>query len=195
VPAFKNEYVTLLNVYIPAGRTARYHKHSIDTAFAFVEGANVRVQILGEDATETNIPTGTIRYSDYSKKPLIHQVSNIDNKGFRVVALEIMYPEPGRFSASARSEVPEYKPVLDNERLRGWRLVLEPGQSVAAITQKAPGIRIVLNGGTIVESEPGQPDHDIDLKLGEFVWQEPDATRSIRNTGVTPVDFVEFELK
>ncbi len=25
VPAFKNEYVTMLNVYIPPGRTASYH--------------------------------------------------------------------------------------------------------------------------------------------------------------------------
>jgi hypothetical protein len=33
------------------------------------------------------------------------------------------------------------------------------------------------------------------LRPGDFSWQEPDATRSVRNTGATRIEFVEFELK
>jgi hypothetical protein len=45
---------------------------------------------------------------------------------------------------------------MDNERVRGWRLMLQPGESAAAITQTAPGLRIVIDGGEIVES-PASP--------------------------------------
>ena len=39
------------------------------------------------------------------------------------------------------------------------------------------------------------PDQDMNLKIGDFVWQEPGATRAVRNTSATRIEFVEFELK
>jgi hypothetical protein len=195
VPAFKNEYVTMLNVYIPPGRTTGYHKHSMDYVSCWVEEAQIRNQLLGLDPIEPKNPAGTVIYNGYTKKPVVHQVSNIDSKPFHAVGFEIMYPDAGRFSPSTRSDVPDYKVVLDNDRVRGWRLALDPGQSVAAITQKAPGVRIVVSGGSIVEGGPEHPDQDMDLKLGDFIWQDADATRTVRNNGTTRVEFVEFELK
>jgi hypothetical protein len=196
VPTFRNEYVTMLNIYIPAGRqTASYHKHSIDYVFVSVDAAKYTAQELGKEVLEPKFPAGTVLFGDYTKKPVVHRVSNIDTKPLHTVGFEIMFPEPGRFFPSTRSEVPAYKPVLDNERVRGWRLVLEPGESVAAITQKAPGVRIVLSGGELVESEPGRIGQDMILKQGDFMWQEPGATRTVHNTGITRIEFVEFELK
>jgi hypothetical protein len=195
VPAFRNEYVTMLNVNIPAGRTTLYHRHSIDYVYAVVETAKLKAQVFGEQVGDFDLPFGKVFFSGYAKKPVIHQILNVDDRPFHVVGFEIMYPEPGRFSPSSRAEVPAYKPVIDNERVRGWRLVIEPGDSIPAITEGAPGVRIVINGGDIVEDEPGHPDHDMNLKIGDFIWQEAGAIRAIRNTGATRVEFVEFELK
>lgn len=195
VPTFMNEYVTILNVYIPAGQTARYHQHSIDLVATVVETAKARAQVLGEEVVERKLPAGTVLFSGYTRKPLIHQIMNVDTNPYHVMAFEIMHPESGRFTPSTRSEVSAYRPVLDNERVRGWRLVLEPGDSVPAITQNAPGIRFVLNGGDIVEGQPEHPDQEMILKLGDFTWQEPGAIRTLRNVGATRVEFVEFELK
>jgi len=172
VPAFRNEFVTMLNVNIPAGRTTLYHKHSIDYVYAVVETAKLKAQVLGEQAGDFDLPFGKVFFSGYTKKPVIHQILNVDDRPFHVVGFEIMYPEPGRFSPSSRAEVPAYKPVINNERVRGWRLAVEPGESIPAITEGGPGVRIVLNGGDIVEGEPGHPDHDMNLKLGDFIWQE-----------------------
>jgi hypothetical protein len=74
-------------------------------------------------------------------------------------------------------------------------LVLEPGQTAAAITQKAPGLRVIIDGGEIAESVPGEPDRGMMLRLGDFYWQEPGATRAVRNIGSTRIELVEFELK
>jgi len=84
---------------------------------------------------------------------------------------------------------------MDNERARGWRLVLESGQSVPAITQAAPGIRIVVSGGELVESVTGQPDRAMSPKMGEFFWQDAGVTRTVRNTGTTRLELVEFEIR
>jgi hypothetical protein len=38
---------------------------------------------------------------------------------------------------------------------------LDPGQSVPAIIQQAPGVRIVVSGGILTESVPDQRDREI----------------------------------
>src|SRR5262249_17223475 len=122
--------------------------HSTDFAFVIVESAKLRTQEMGREAVERENPTpsGTVGCIGYNKKPEIHQVTNVDLKPFRVVGFEIMYPEAERFAQSSREEVSAYKLVLDNERVRAWRLVLDPGLSALSITQNAPGVRIVVKG-------------------------------------------------
>ena len=196
VPVFRNEYVALVNVYIPPGRVAGYHTHSLDQISVLVADADMVGQVLGEQPTPPRRnPRGNVNYVAYSKKAITPKVSNVGSTPFHNVVLSLMYPEPGRFTAGARADVAGYTQILDNERVRGWRLVLEPGQSVAAITQKAPGIRVVIDGGELAESVPGQAERGMAPKSGEFFWQEPDVTRAIRNTGTSRIQLVEFELK
>ncbi len=196
VPVFRNEYVALVNVYIPPGRVAGYHTHSLDQISVLVADADMVGQVLGEQPTPARRnPRGNVNFVAYSKKAMTHKVSNVGPTPFHNVVLAIMYPEPGRFTPGSRADVAGYAQVLDNERVRGWRLVLEPGQTVAAITQKAPGIRVVVDGGELSESVPGQAERAMAPKSGEFFWQEPGVTRAIRNTGTSRIQLVEFELK
>jgi hypothetical protein len=195
LPIFSNESVILLNVTIPPGRTAGYHRHETDSVFVIVEAARTRGQVLGAEPVEGQAPRGSVSYAGYANKPLTHQVTKVSANPFHVVEFEIVYPDPGRFSPSTRAEVPAYQSVLDNARVRGWRLVLEPGQSAPAITTKAPGVRIVVKGGELVESEPGQPDRGMSLKAADFMWQDANVTRAVSNIGNTPIELDEFELK
>ena len=196
VPVFRNEYVALVNVYIPPGRVAGYHTHSLDQISVLVADADMVGQVWGEPAGPARRnPRGNVGFTAYSKKAMTHKVSNVGPTPFNNVVITIMYPEPGRFSPGSRSEVPAYTQILDNERVRAWRLVLELGQSAAAIAQKAPGIRVVIGGGEIVGSVPGEPERTMAPKTGEFFWQEPGATRAVRNVGASRLELVEIELK
>ena len=60
---------------------------------------------------------------------------------------------------------------------------------------ESAGLRIIIDGGEIAESVPGAPDRGMALRLGDFYWQEPGATRTVRNIGTTRIELVEFELK
>ena len=85
--------------------------------------------------------------------------------------------------------------VFDNERARSWKLALEPGQSVGPITQSAPGLRVVIDGGEIADFVSGQLDRGLALRPGDFYWQEPGTARGIRNIGTSRLEIAEFELK
>ena len=198
LPVFKNEYVTLLNVYVPPQRNTGYHTHTTDSVSVNIEAAEMTNQNLGEaqPGPARRSRRGEASFTAYSKQPpRTHKASNVGTTPFHNVSFIFAYPTAGRFTPSSRVDASGYKQIMDNERVRGWRLALEPGQSAAAITPQAPGIRIVVDGGEIAESVPGQPDRGMSLKLGEFFWQEPGVTRAVRNIGATRVELVEFELK
>jgi hypothetical protein len=198
LPVFKNEFVTLLNVTVPPGRNTGYHTHTTDSVSVNVEAADTTNQNLGdaEPGPVRHSRRGEPSFTAYSKQPpRTHKASNVGTTPFHNISFLFAYPTPGRFTPGVRAEGSGYKQIMDNERVRGWRLTLEPGQSAAAISQQAPGIRIVLDAGEIAESVPGQSDRGMNLKLGEFFWQDAGVTRAVRNIGSSKVEFLEFEIK
>ena len=100
VPVFRNDYVALVNVYIPPGRVAGYHTHSLDQISVLVADADMVGQVLGEQPTPPRRnPRGNVNYVAYSKKAITHKVSNVGSTPFHNVVRSLMYPEPGRFTA------------------------------------------------------------------------------------------------
>jgi hypothetical protein len=195
VPVFKNEYITVANIYVPPGGKTGFHKHTGEALSVNVEEATMTNQELGdpEPKPAPRQISGRVSFTDYRPKPRIHQAINVGQTPLHNILL--IFDQPTGFAPSSRAEVPGYEQVLDNECARAWHVTLAPGQSLAAITQLAPGIRIVVRGGQFIESVPGAPDRPMAPKLGEFYWQDPGVTRSIRNIGTTPIELVEFELK
>ena len=199
MPIFKNDLAMLLNVYLPpgAGKGASiYHTHSRDQLSVLVQATKMGGQDLGGQPREERVGTrGNANYTAFSKKPMTHRGENVGTTPFQNIVVALLYPEPGRFSPSSRANIAGYTQLLDNERVRAWRLVLAPGQTAAAITQSAPGLRVVVDGGDLVESLPGQPDRGMHMRLGDFFWQDAGTTRAVRNSGTTTLNLVEFELK
>ena len=198
LPVFTNEYVTVLKILIPPGRNTGYHTHTEDSVSVNIVPADMTNQNLGssEVSRGERAQRGRAAYTPYSKEgPRTHKATNIGPTPFHNVSFIFKNRERGQFTPSSRANTAGYVQIMDNERVRGWRLVLEPGQSAAAITQTAPGIRIVLDGGELVESVPGHADRGWMLSSGEFYWQEPGITRGLRNIGTTRIEIEEFELK
>jgi hypothetical protein len=197
LPVFKNEYVTVLKIDVPPHRNTGFHTHTIDSVSVNVEEADMANQLPGEKQTAPQrSKRGQANFTAYSKQqPRTHKASNMGETPFHNVTFLLNYPQSGQFSPSSRTGVSGYTQIMDNERVRGWRIVLDPGQTAGSITQTAPGLRIVLDGSEIAELVPGQPDRGMNLRMGEFYWQNPGVTRAVRNTGTTRLEFIEFELK
>jgi hypothetical protein len=194
VPVFSNELVTVLNVFIPPHRESGYHRHSLDSVGVLISDTARTGQVLGAQATVTAPRgSGSANFTNYAREPLVHSVAITGDEPFHNIVVELLYPTPGRFTAGTRGQ--GYTQVLDNERVRIWRLVLEPGQTAPPITQSAPGVRVVIDGGELVESVPGRADRHKAPRKGEFFWQDAGQTRAVRNVGTTRIELVELELK
>ena len=196
VPAFSNEYVTVLNVFVPPGRTSGYHRHSLDSLGVLIGETDRTGQVPGAAETPTPRRTpGSVNFSFYSREPAVHTITIKGDAPFHNIVVELVKPSPYGFEPGLRDGVAGYTQVLDNERVRAWRLVLAPGAEAPAITQAAPGIRVVVAGGEIVERIAARPDRGIAPHAGEFFWQDAGATRAVKNVGTTRVELVEVELK
>ena len=194
VPMFSNEHVTVLNVLIPSQRDSGYHRHSLDTiAILMNDSARTNQTPGGEPFTRPAQPRGTVTFTPYAREPVVHTVAVQGESPFHNLVVELNHASSGGFSPGARGQ--GYTQVLDNERVRAWRLVLGPGQEASAITQRAPGVRVVVDGGELVEIVPGAPDRAMAPRHGELYWQEAGTTRTVRNVGTTRIELVELELK
>ena len=82
---------------------------------------------------------------------------------------------------------------MDTERVRAWRLKLNPGETAQMVKQTAPGARFVVAGGDVIEKRPGKPDQPLMLRNHDFMGL-PAEERDLENIGSSPVEIVEVEL-
>jgi hypothetical protein len=197
VPAFHNEYVTVVWIDIPGKRTTDYHIHSHDMTCVVIDDypPEAYSQPLGGPPGKPRRPArGEVSYVAYFGQPATHQAVNPGSLSMHSICAQLNSPKAYGFTPRVR-DVPGYTQVLDNERVRAWRLVLDPGQTAPAITQDAPGLRVIVSGGEITEIAPGKRDRGMMLRQDHFYWQDPGAKRQVRNIGTTRIELVEFEFK
>jgi hypothetical protein len=197
LPVFKNEFVTVLKIDLPPHRNTGFHTHTTDSVSVNIEDADMANQLPGQPQTPPQrSKRGQANFTAYSKgPPRTHKATNMGETPFHNVSFLFDYPQPGRFQPSSRAGAAGYTQIMDNERVRGWRLVLAPGETAGSITQTAPGLRVVLDGGEIAELVPGAAPRGMNLRMGEFYWQDAGTTREVRNTGTARLELIEFELK
>ena len=143
LPVFKNEYVTVLKIKLPPHRNTGFQFHTTDSVSVNIEEAEMANQLPGEKPTPRVPSAGRPNFTAYSKQqPRSHEASNMERQRVHNVSFLFNYAQPTPFSPSSRSGVFGYTEMMNDERVRGWRFVLDPGQ-----TETAPGSRIVLDGG------------------------------------------------
>jgi hypothetical protein len=189
---FQDENMSLENVVLPAGRSTTYHSHDQDLFFVITSGAKVKNQPLGKDPVDLDFKLGNVYFAWYTKTPAAHQIINVDQNTLRLLGLGVVRPDAGHFTPSTRAD--KYEVVMDNERVRAWRLKLNPGEAAPMVKQTAPGARFVIAGGNIVEKRPGKPDQPLELRNHDFMALPPEE-HHLENTGTTPIEIVEMELK
>jgi hypothetical protein len=180
VPMFSNDYVTMLNIHIPPARDTGFHTHFADST-----------TVLFNPAIRTNQIYGELEISgEYT-----HRAANVGPTPFRGISALLHDRVMGGPPVSDRSDVAGYEQILDNARVRAWRVRLAPGEKTGQITQTAPGWRVYVSAGVIDELVPGSAPRGMAVVEGDFMWQDGGQTRAVENAGATVIEFVEYELK
>jgi hypothetical protein len=201
IPVFQNDYLIVLNVNIPPGRNTGFHIHYADSVSVNLTPASQTNQNYGSN--EVSAPgtggegaPGRVTFTDVTKQgPRTHKASNVGPTPFHNISFIFKKARPDGITVSDRTGVSGFTQIMDNPRVRAWRVILEPGQSTGQITQSAPGLRVYVHGGVLAEVIPGNADRGMAPYDGDFIWKDVGETRSIKNTGTTRLEFVEFELK
>lgn len=191
-----DDFSVLSNLYRPGGDSG-FHAHYRDMFYVVIQPMlGGSVQKLGEPLVAVpQAVMGTAAFGDLGGESRVHRVVNSDKSIAQFIVVELRRTKPKGKLVSSREVSKQYMQIVDNPRLRAWRLILEPGQSTASISQVGKGIRIVVRGGMLSTISPGIPDQVLVLRPGDFSVQPPSFTRALTNTGTETIELVEMELK
>jgi quercetin dioxygenase-like cupin family protein len=188
---FENEYVRVFDVLVPAGDATLFHTHSNDYAFVTIGDVNLEAQVLGSEPVELLLNNGEVRFT---KGPITHRVTNSSIFRFRNITIEIL-GSPGPVGAATPDTSPGHSIVLDNQRVRIERLILEPGQATNMHTHNLSALSVFVSAAKVLIESPGQPPQTIEYKPGDFRWRPAPVTHSIKNIGSTRFEAVGIDWK
>lgn len=193
---FANEDIAVLSNRYPPGGDSGFHAHHRDIFYVVIQSASSSGQRPGQPLTAAPpVAVGTAGYNAIGAEPRVHRIVNGDEGPSHFIVVELRRANPAGDAVSSRERAPQYVQIVDNERMRAWRLILEPGQSAPSISQGGEGLRVVVRGGLLTATTAGVPDQTLFLQAGDFAMQSSGSTRALRNSGAETIELVEIELK
>jgi quercetin dioxygenase-like cupin family protein len=188
---FENDYVRVFDVVVPAGDATLFHIHANDYAFVSIGDATLKAEVLGGQPGDLILTDGEARFT---KGPITHRVTNVAAAPFRNITIEII-KSPGPVAASTPDTSPGHSIVLENDRVRIERLILEPGQSTNLHTHNLSALSVFLTTSMVRVQSPGAKAATIEYKPGDFRWRGAPVTHSIKNIGSTRFEAVGIDWK
>lgn len=190
-PKLENEFVRIWDVTVPAGEATLWHVHRNDNVVVTFADANLRLESATAAPAEAQWKFGEVRFA---KATYVHRAINTGATPFHNLTIELL-KSPGPQEQSPKYPITR-TPVLENERVRVFRVTLEPGQSTAMHTHVFAGLSIALTSGEIeITTEGKKPADKLSLPLGDVRWRAGAVTHSVKNVGKTRFEAVDVELK
>jgi quercetin dioxygenase-like cupin family protein len=194
-PKFENEYVRVWDVTVPAGDATLWHAHRNDNVVVTLGDASLRIETLGGTPAESQWKFGEVRFG---KATYVHRAMNIGTTPFHNMTIEILKSPPGSDFLSKLKDTGTRTPVLENERVRVYRLSLAPGESTGTHSHYPPGLAIAITSGEIEVTTPTKGKDKLDrltLAVGDTRWHGGGISHSIKNVGKTRFEAVDIEVK
>lgn len=197
VPRFVNDWVRIIDVEIPEGERTLYHAHSLDYPYVMISSVTLHNQVYGQEPKEMKIERGVVGYYRASTQgTYTHRFINKGPGTFRAIGIELLKPlQPGAEVAEPLPAMEQIATVLDTERVRAYRVILRPGESLGPVTLRAPSIRVAMTSGRLVEQMAGRQEAALEFEPAQFVFRESQASITLRNSGSGNVELIELELK
>jgi hypothetical protein len=195
VPVLVNDIVRAVHVALPPGQSTLFHEHTADIVTVTLEGADLINQNWQQQPTHVQRATGRISNTPYGGGSHVHRVTNEGQSStFQIIAIEVFSPRPATHRDYAR-RTGLNELALDDDRVRIWRLALEPGQSTTVPALPLPTVRVTQTGGSVIESIGGRADTERTTRLADVAWLEPGTETSVRNVGDSVVVYYDVEIK
>src|ERR1043166_4087491 len=143
-PKCENECVRIWDVTVPGGDTTLWHAHRNDNVVVTLAPAKLRIETLGRDPVDAEWKFGEVRFS---KATYVHRAMNVGTTAFHNLTIELLKP-----ASSNPTPVPDEagrEPVLENDRVRVYRVSLAPGETVSTHTHPFSTLDVTMNAADI----------------------------------------------
>jgi quercetin dioxygenase-like cupin family protein len=189
---FENKYVRVIDASVPVGDATLYHTHGIDNVPVAVSGGQLKTQLAGKEATFSTVATGAV---SYARATYTHQITNVGNTHVRFIDAEILQSPGGASKTPLLENVTGTTLEIDNERVRVYRVILEPGQSTGLHRHKLARLSVIVSKGKVAMESPKQKIQTVDFNPGDYRWQTGEITHAIKNIGTSRFEMIDIEWK
>jgi quercetin dioxygenase-like cupin family protein len=192
-PKFENEFVRIWDVTVPAGDATLWHAHRNDNVVVTLGGASLRIETAGGAPAEVQWNFGDVKFG---KAPYVHRAMNVGTTPFHNLTIEILKSPPLSGTLANTKEEITRAPILENDRVRVYKLSLAPGESTTTHTHFLPGMGISITPGTIQVTTTGKDKRErVKVPAGDVRWRSGPITHSIKNVGKARFEAIDIELK
>jgi hypothetical protein len=189
VPVVVNNYIRLLDVWLPPGDTTWFHIHSTPSVFLHFTNTAITSEAEGEDwVNEQSVP-GKAWYRSFNPDTLIHRIANVDTLPFHVNDIEILsYYD----TLTYRRKL--YFPLLfENDRVTAYSLTRKY-YATGIVKDRGPIIAELVSGDMVYYTNT-QTNQKTEMKAGEYLYIDPGSSFYFSFKGKESVNMVLFEIK
>jgi hypothetical protein len=185
----ENEYVRLLDVWLPPGDTTGYHVHSTPSFFLFFTQTKNASQVKGGEWVHDLSAPGKPWYRSFRNDTLVHRVANIDTGMMHVTDVEMLKP----FSGQADPEMLPFAVLFQEDRVVAYRLTSSDitGKN---IRNRGPIVAELVTGDPIVVHDADQRKAGI-LKPGGYLYIPPGSTFYLSGERKSETNLILFEIR
>lgn len=190
---FENKYVRIIDAIIKPGDTTLHHTHDRDNIPVAIDGGTLRTVLAGTpEPTESTVENGRAWWAPGG---YTHQIKNVGKGTVRFIDVEVVSSPGSTPGAASLAGVAGHSLIVENERVRIYRLILKPGESTGKHTHAASFVQVAVSGGRLEIDSAGKKLEPVNLKPGAFAWNDGPISHSVKNTGSKPFEGVYIELK
>ena len=194
---FANQYVRVIDALVQVGDATLFHTHALDNVPVNVSGGKLKTETVGQaNAVFSTIETGS---TSFAKGGYTHRITNQGDTPLRFIDAEILAPY-GKSTNIAMPDGPLAKTaghtlILENERVRIYRVIIEPGQTIAAHPHRLPRLSVSVSAGKLATESNNREAKIKTLRAGDFSWHPPESRHLMKNLGAEKFKSVEIEWK
>jgi quercetin dioxygenase-like cupin family protein len=189
---YENGYVRVWDTLIPPGESTLWHRHENDNVVITLGNASIRVETVGAAPVESQVKFGDV---GFRKATYVHRSMSVGDTPFHNMAIEILKSPTSDSLAKVKQQIGR-EPVIDNDRVRVYKLSLAPGESTGMHTHLLAGLGIMLSPAEIeLETQGKDAFERIKVDVGDVRWRPGAVTHSVKNVGKTRFEAIDIELK
>ncbi len=195
---FKNRNVRIYDAQIPPGDSTLFHTHSFDSVSVIAGGGQGTNELIGESPVEFAFPTGDAVFNRAAGAPYTHQLRNVGPTPLRFVVAELLATAGSGGAPANLDNVAGHMMVLENDRVKVYRVSVEPGESTGIRVRTSPWLRVSTTQTAISIRTAGMSpgtNETHETEAGDFRWYEGPTSDAIENVGSTTYQAIEIEWK